>query len=107
MSRSIVVSVDWLVVLDYETKERNVIRFVLFPDIGLGYNHMVPLTLSTIPPLMDAPWNYDESGSPKDTELMQKSVDQKDYIAAVRQEEDRSDGNSRCLSEALEHSRKR
>jgi len=66
-----------------------------------------PLTLSTVPPAMDAPWNYDEEGSPKSTDLIRKFVDQKDYIAAVRQEENRSDGNSRCLSEALGDWRRR
>jgi aminoglycoside phosphotransferase (APT) family kinase protein len=28
-----------------------------------------PLTLSTVPSAMDAPWNYDEEGSPKSTDL--------------------------------------
>ncbi|KAF8850550.1 hypothetical protein BDZ45DRAFT_769962 [Acephala macrosclerotiorum] len=41
-----------------------------------------PLTLSTVPPAMDAPWNYDKEGSPKSTDLIRKFADQKDYIAA-------------------------
>jgi hypothetical protein len=66
-----------------------------------------PLTLSTCPAPMDAPWNYDEEGSPKDTDLIQKFAEQKDYIAAVRQEENRIDGGNHCLSEALGDSRRR
>jgi len=65
-----------------------------------------PLTLSTVPPAMDAPWNYDEEGSPKSPDLIRRFADQIDYVAAVRQEEDRSDGNSCCLSEALGDSRR-
>ena len=65
-----------------------------------------PLNLSTIPPAMDAPWNYDEEGSPRSTDLVRKFADQKDYIAAVRQEENISDGNNHCLSEALRDSRR-
>lgn len=63
-----------------------------------------PLTLSTVPPTVDAPWNYDEEGSPKSADLVQKLTDQKDYVAAVRQEENRSEGNSYFLSNALEDS---
>jgi hypothetical protein len=63
-----------------------------------------PLNLSTIPPAMDAPWNYDEEGSPRSIDLVRKCADQKDYIAAVRQEENRSDGNNHFLSEALRDS---
>jgi hypothetical protein len=33
---------------------------------------------------MDAPWNYDEEGSPKSTDLIRNFADQQDYIAAVR-----------------------
>ncbi|PQE06257.1 aminoglycoside phosphotransferase protein [Rutstroemia sp. NJR-2017a BBW] len=43
-----------------------------------------PLTFSTVPSLMDAPRNYDERGYPKSPDLIQKFVDQKDYIAAGR-----------------------
>jgi len=51
---------------------------------------------------MDVLWNYDEEGSPKSIDLIRKFVDQKDYIAAMRQEENRNDRNSSCLSETLE-----
>ncbi|KAK0100468.1 hypothetical protein ONS95_008418 [Cadophora gregata] len=66
-----------------------------------------PLTFQTVPPAMDAPWNYDEEGSPQSTDLIQKFADQKAYMAAVRQEENRNDGISLCLSEALGDSRRR
>ncbi|EGD96537.1 hypothetical protein TESG_03977 [Trichophyton tonsurans CBS 112818] len=46
-----------------------------------------PLTLSTIPEAMDAPWNYDEHGVPKDEKIRERLVDRKDYIAAVCQAE--------------------
>ena len=60
-----------------------------------------PLSFSIVPRAMDAPTNYDEEGSPKDDDLIQKFTDQRDYIAAVRQEENKSDKGSYCLSEAL------
>ncbi|KAJ5104889.1 hypothetical protein NUU61_002236, partial [Penicillium alfredii] len=41
-----------------------------------------PLTLSVVPPDMDAPWDYDERGFPKD-----KFVDREDYIAMVIEKE--------------------
>lgn len=65
-----------------------------------------PLTLSIVPPAMDAPWNYDDEGNPKSPELAQQFADQKDYVAAVRQEEQRSGGHQYCLSEALGDSRR-
>ena len=65
-----------------------------------------PLTLSTTPPAMDAPWNYDEEGSPKSPDLIRKFADQKDYVAAVRKE-NISDGDSRFLAEALGNPRRR
>lgn len=46
-----------------------------------------PLTLSVIPPDMDAPWNYDERGIPKDAEDKQKLVDREHYIAMVIEKE--------------------
>lgn len=60
-----------------------------------------PLTLSVVPPAMDAPWNYDKSGNPKDAELVQRFADQDDYIVAVRQEEARLGLKNCYLSEAL------
>ena len=65
------------------------------------------MTLLTVPPAMDVPWKYDEEGSPKSTDLVRKFADQKYYIAAVRQEENRSNINNRCLSEALGDSGRR
>ena len=47
-----------------------------------------PLTLSTVPPPMDAPWNYDEVGKPRDPILAQKFANQKDYIANIKDAED-------------------
>lgn len=47
-----------------------------------------PLTLSTVPPAMDAPWNYDEMGRPKDSILAKKFANQKDYIANIKDAED-------------------
>lgn len=46
-----------------------------------------PLTLSVVPPDMDAPWNYDERGSPKDVEDKQKFVDRTEYIVMVIEKE--------------------
>ncbi|KAL2890649.1 protein kinase-like (PK-like) protein [Ceratocystis lukuohia] len=60
-----------------------------------------PLTLTAVPPAMDAPWNYNEDGSPKDDDLIQKFADQEYYIAAVVQEEDRNGEETHCLSERL------
>ena len=65
-----------------------------------------PLTLSVIPRAMDPPWNYDEEGRPKSADLAHKLADQKDYIAAVRYHENGSHGNSPCLSETLEDSKR-
>ena len=47
-----------------------------------------PLTLSTIPPNMDASWNYDENGLPRDAKIIQRNADKRDYIAAVIEKED-------------------
>ncbi|KAI3336838.1 hypothetical protein HD806DRAFT_19503 [Xylariaceae sp. AK1471] len=64
-----------------------------------------PLTLSTIPPAMDAPWNHDEMGCPKDPEIAQKYADQRDYIAAVKEQESEG-GGDHYLSDALGDSRR-
>ncbi|KAJ6092777.1 hypothetical protein N7486_008066 [Penicillium sp. IBT 16267x] len=62
-----------------------------------------PLTLSMIPPDMDAPWNYDESGVPKDAE----SVQRRDYITAViEKEEEMGVREGYRLSIALQDSRR-
>lgn len=34
-------SVNWPALLDYAAEKRNGIKGTLFPDVGLGYNHMV------------------------------------------------------------------
>lgn len=47
-----------------------------------------PLTLSTIPPVMDAPWNYDEAGQPTDPIVASRFADQMDYIASIKAAED-------------------
>lgn len=65
-----------------------------------------PLSFSTVPPAMDVPWEYNDDGSPKNAELAQKFADQRDYVAAVKEEEYRSGGTHR-LSEALQDSRRR
>ncbi len=64
----------------------------------------VPLTLSVV---LRASWNYDEEGCPWSADLVQKFANQKDYIAAVRLEENRNLGNSYRLSEALEDFQRR
>lgn len=46
-----------------------------------------PLTLSIVPPDMDAPWNYDENGVPKDAESVRRHVDRQKYITAVIEKE--------------------
>ncbi|CAG8897234.1 unnamed protein product [Penicillium egyptiacum] len=46
-----------------------------------------PLTLSIVPPDMDAPWNYDEKGYPKDAGDIQKFADREAYIAVVAEKE--------------------
>ena len=63
-----------------------------------------PLSFSTVPPAMDAPWNYNDDGTPKSAELARQFTDQRDYVAAVKEEESRSGGNDHYLSEALEDS---
>lgn len=65
-----------------------------------------PLSFSTVPPVMDAPWVYNEDGSPKSADMAQKFADQRDYVAAVKEEENRSRGRGHCLSEALEDSKR-
>ncbi|KAI3565763.1 hypothetical protein IWW34DRAFT_899301 [Fusarium oxysporum f. sp. albedinis] len=61
-----------------------------------------PLSISTVPPAMDVPWGYNEDGSPISVEVAQKVADQKDYVAAVKEEENRI-GQSHRLSEALQN----
>jgi len=64
-----------------------------------------PLTLSTIPPAIDAPWNYDEAGNPKDEETIQRYADRKAYLAAVREQEIKK-GIDNSLSAALADSKR-
>ncbi|EHK45975.1 uncharacterized protein TrAtP1_013053 [Trichoderma atroviride] len=65
-----------------------------------------PLTLSIIPPAIDAPWNYNEDGSPKSADLIEQFEDQKWYVEAVKQEENSNRGNIHYLSDALGDSRR-
>ncbi|RKK89688.1 hypothetical protein BFJ68_g16646 [Fusarium oxysporum] len=62
-----------------------------------------PLNLSIVPPAMDVPWAYNEDGSPKSADVAQRFADQEEYVAAVKEEENRS-GGVHQLSEALENS---
>ena len=65
-----------------------------------------PLTLSTVPPPMDAPWNYDEVGNPKDPVLAQKFAKQKDYIACIKEAKDAGSVTGSRLLNALQDSHK-
>lgn len=65
-----------------------------------------PLTLSIVPPAIDAPWNYNHDCSPRDADLIEQFADQKEYVEAVRQEENSNPGNTHHLSEALGDSRR-
>ncbi|KAH8766795.1 hypothetical protein F5883DRAFT_671665 [Diaporthe sp. PMI_573] len=66
-----------------------------------------PLTLSTVPPAMDAPWNYNQDGSPKAADLAQKLADQEDYVEAVAAGENGGGGDNHRLSEMLRDSKRR
>lgn len=50
-----------------------------------------PLSLSVIPPAMDVPWKYDETGCPKEAGERQKFADREAYIAIVKQREEEQD----------------
>ncbi|UPK93058.1 hypothetical protein LCI18_003993 [Fusarium solani-melongenae] len=65
-----------------------------------------PLTLSIVPPAMDAPWNYNKDGSPKAADLAQQFADQEDYVAAVTREENRNGEKTHHLSETLRDSKR-
>ncbi|ESZ97841.1 hypothetical protein SBOR_1786 [Sclerotinia borealis F-4128] len=68
-----------------------------------------PLTLSVIPPAMDAPFNYDENGEPKDPELIRRFTNQMEYIAAVKKAESQSNhvyDHEYSLSKALSDSKR-
>ena len=47
----------------------------------------LPLFLGAIPPPMDASWNYDDSGEPKDPETRQRWQDRARYIELVEEAE--------------------
>lgn len=47
----------------------------------------LPLFLSVIPPPMDAPWNYDNNGEPKDPGTKQRWQDRARYIELVEEAE--------------------
>jgi hypothetical protein len=66
-----------------------------------------PLSVSVIPPAMDVPWKYDETGYPKEVKDRQKFADREAYIAIVRQKEEEqglTDGYT--LSSALQDSKR-
>ncbi|CAD6446872.1 50f95ff2-3d3f-49b6-ad12-429a0b3eace0 [Sclerotinia trifoliorum] len=66
-----------------------------------------PLCLSVTPPAMDAPFNYDENGLPKDPALIQKFTDQAEYVAAVKVAESQNNHDHEySLSEALNDSKR-
>lgn len=65
-----------------------------------------PWTLSIVPPAIDAPWNYNEDGSPRSADLIRQFAGQKEYVEAVKQEENSNRGRIHHLSEALEDSRR-
>lgn len=66
-----------------------------------------PLSISVVPPAMDVPWKYDETGCPKDQEDRQKFADRASYVAIVRQkEEERGLTEGYSLSAALEDSQR-
>ncbi|KAG5301096.1 putative aminoglycoside phosphotransferase domain-containing protein [Histoplasma ohiense] len=44
-----------------------------------------PLTLSVVLPALDAPWNYDEMGIPRDAEDKQNFADREGYVSIVTQ----------------------
>jgi len=64
-----------------------------------------PLTLSAVPPPMDAPWNYDEKGYPVKQAIVEKFADQREYINIIRRVEESQNLESR-LSKALSDSRR-
>ncbi|CAG7928737.1 unnamed protein product [Penicillium olsonii] len=64
-----------------------------------------PLTLSLLPPDMDAPWNYDENGHPRDAESIQRYADRREYVTAVIEKEEGMNLLEGCrLSVALQDS---
>lgn len=66
-----------------------------------------PLTLTTIPPAMDVPWNYDDQGFPTDDRTRHKLVLQEEYIRAVSEEEDRLGLHDHHLSLRLRDTKRR
>lgn len=66
-----------------------------------------PLTLSTVPPAMDAPGITNQDGSPKAADLTQKLADQEDCVEAVAAGKNRGGGDNHRLSETLRESQRR
>jgi hypothetical protein len=62
-----------------------------------------PLFLSVVPPPMDAPWNYDSSGQPKDPETRQAWEDRRLYRRMVEESEGQAGIDNR-LSSVLRNS---
>ncbi|OAT13807.1 hypothetical protein BDBG_08936 [Blastomyces gilchristii SLH14081] len=48
-----------------------------------------PLFLTIIPPPMDAPWNYDSNGLPKDQDVRQLWEEREDYVRMVQYAEEK------------------
>jgi hypothetical protein len=66
-----------------------------------------PLTLSTTPAKMDAPWNYDENGVPKDEYSREQLRDQEIYVEAVKKAEaEQGMLNGPLISKSLRDSRR-
>jgi len=59
-----------------------------------------PLFLSTTPPPMDAPWNYDSEGQPTDSSVRQVWAERDEYVRLVREAEAEK-GLDRRLSTTL------
>lgn len=59
-----------------------------------------PLFLSTTPPPMDAPWNYDDEGLPTDPSVRQVWHERDEYVRFVREAEVER-GLDQCLSATL------
>lgn len=47
-----------------------------------------PMFLTSTPPPMDAPWNYDENGEPVDREIRQRWEEQREYLLSVSEAEE-------------------
>ncbi|KAK2748271.1 hypothetical protein FQN57_000929 [Myotisia sp. PD_48] len=64
----------------------------------------IPWPIFVVPQPMDAPYNYDDQGAPKDEEVRELLLERRDYIAAVARAEDPGKP-SQCLSSILGNQR--